>query len=200
MVTLKQLINRFNFLDEKQFVNHDCIRRKIRRDPLTGKIPAIYVSGNFRDAHNIFACISASEQKRNKPIAYQIERRNGTAKRFLDFICNMIATQWLRHDKVLIMDNAAIHVGKESRVVKDLLWETVIDGIPLRILVVYLPPRCPELNPIEKIFHILSKRVQRFKETETTEHAEILKVVTNIMDNLCFELIKITICSCNYSI
>ena len=183
-------MDRFNFLDEKQFVNHDCIRRKIRRDPLTGKIPAIYVSGNFRDAHNIFACISASEQKRNKPIAYQIERKNGTAKSFLDFICNMIATRWLRHDEVLIMDNAAIHVGKEARVVKDLLWETVIDGRPLRILVVYLPPRCPELNPIEKIFHILSKRVQRFKETETTEHAEILKVVTNVMDNLSYELIK----------
>ena len=60
------------------------------------------------------------------------------------------------------MDNVAVHTGKEAKMVNGLMWSTVVDGVPLKTLVVYLPPRCQELNPIEKIFHILSKRVCTF--------------------------------------
>jgi hypothetical protein len=56
------------------------------------------------------------------------------------------------HDKILVMDNAAIHTGAEAEIVEDLLWYMVVDGRPLNVLVVYLPARAPELNPIELIF------------------------------------------------
>ena len=38
-----------------------------------------------------------------------------------------------------------------------------MDGAPLRVLVLYLPPRAPELNPIELIFNVLVQRMRSFK-------------------------------------
>ena len=96
------------------------------------------------------------------------------------------------------MKNTAVHAGKEAKMVKDLLWETVIDGKPLHILVVYLPPRCPELNPIEKIFHVLSRRVRSFRHEKTTEASAVLKTATDVMNSFSYELIKKTINSCHY--
>ena len=95
------------------------------------------------------------------------------------------------------MDNAAVHTGKEAKIVNDLLWDTIIDGKPLKILVVYLPPRCPELNPIEKIFHILSKRVRQFQEEQTTDAAAVLENATSVMNDFSYELIKKSINSCS---
>ena len=197
MLTLKFFFEKFNFLDEKHIVNHDCIRRKVRKDPVTGKRPAIYVSGDFRECFNIFACISANPNK-STPIAYHIEKNNGTAVSFVKFICAMIQNRWLQHNEVLIMDNAAVHTGKEAKMVNDLLWSTVVDGVPLKILVVYLPPRCPELNPIEKIFHVLSKRVCTFRQDKTTEASAVLQTATEIMNGFSYKLIKKTIISCSY--
>ncbi len=61
------------------------------------------------------------------------------------------------------MDNAAIHTVAEARIVEDLLWEFILDGEPLHVLVVYLPAQAPELNPIELVFHILARRIRSFR-------------------------------------
>jgi hypothetical protein len=50
----------FHWLDEKHLVNKDVEVTKVRVNPLTGYIPCIYVNGDFRDAYNLFAIISAS--------------------------------------------------------------------------------------------------------------------------------------------
>jgi hypothetical protein len=47
------------------------------------------------------------------------------------------------HDEILVMDNTAIHTGAEASIVEDLLWDIVVDGEPLHVLVVYLPARAP---------------------------------------------------------
>jgi hypothetical protein len=41
--------------------------------------------------------------------------------------------------------------------------DTVMGGLPLQILVIYLPPRSPELNPKELIFHIFSHQVTSYR-------------------------------------
>lgn len=110
----------------------------------------------------------------------------------------MINNRWLVHDEFLIINNAAVHTGKDSKIVNDLLWDTVIDGKPLKILVVYLPLRCLELNPIKKIFYILSKRVRQFWEDQTTDAAAVLQNATSVMNDFSFELIEKTINSCSY--
>jgi len=149
----------WNFLDEKHMVNKDVLRNKVRADPLTGRREAIPVSGDFRDAHNIFAVISGNPLK-SKPMEHLITKNNGTASEFVNFIVMLLASKWFKHNEVLCMDNARIHTAEEAGcvVVEDLLWDTVVDGRPLHVVVVCLPTRSPEHNPIECIFHILAAR------------------------------------------
>lgn len=52
---------------------------------------------------------------------------------------------------VLVMDNAAIHHGEN---IKRLCQES-------RVLLVYLPAYSPDLNPIEKAFATMKKKLQR---------------------------------------
>jgi hypothetical protein len=53
--------SKWNFLDEKHIVNGDTLPKKVCADALTGYVNgAIPVSGNFQDAHNIFAVVSGS--------------------------------------------------------------------------------------------------------------------------------------------
>ena len=199
MLLFIDFVERMNFLDEKHIVNRDCHPKKVRADPLTGQCPAIFVSGDFRDAFNVFACISASKLKK-KPIAYNIQRNKGDAVSFVAFINDMIANRWLMHDEILIMDNSAVHIGKEAKIITDILWDSVIDDRPLRILIIYLPTRSPELNPIERIFNILSKRIRSYRHNKTTIASAVLNTATEVMDQFDIELITRVIHSCSYNI
>ena len=195
-----------HWLDEKHIVNSDCVPKKVRRNPIFGYMPAIMVSGDFREAYNIFACISANPLKQH-PIAYNIQKDNGSAVSFVAFIKSMIVSRFLSHNELLIMDNAAIHTGGEADIVEGLLWDTIVDGKPLNILVVYLPTRSPELNPIELVFHILSLRVCSFKYTEkhkatygTDKSQMVVKVATDVMDEMTYATVRNCINKCGYDV
>ena len=70
--------SKWNVLDEKHIVNVNVLPKKVHADPLTGHIDAIPVSGDFCEAHNIFAIVSGSPNKRSS-IAYHITKENGNA-------------------------------------------------------------------------------------------------------------------------
>ena len=114
--------------NEKHIINSDCVPKKVRKNPIYGYMPAILVSGDFRETYNIFACIIANPNK--KPKVYNIQKDNGTALSFVSFVEQMIQYNWLQHGELLIMDNAIIHTGKEAKIIEDLLWETIINGVP----------------------------------------------------------------------
>jgi hypothetical protein len=78
------------------------------KDPLIGKIPCIYVNGDFRKLYNIMATISPNPQKTH-PMNYKIGKENGTSEAFIGFLMYLIAKCFLLHDEFLIMDNATIH-------------------------------------------------------------------------------------------
>jgi transposase len=101
------------------------------------------------------AIISPNPNK-PQPIDCTIAEENGTSEAFMGFMMYLIEKRFLRHDKFVVMDNAAIHSQGNATVSEDMLWETIIDGRPLHILVIFLPTRSPELNPIELVFHILA--------------------------------------------
>jgi hypothetical protein len=50
----------------------------------------------------------------------------------------MVQTRWLVHDAILVLDNAGIHTGSKSADLGS-FWETIMDGCPLHVLVIYLP-------------------------------------------------------------
>jgi hypothetical protein len=154
--------SRFCFLDEKHLVNSDTVKAKQRRCPLTGRTDYISVSGDFRQTYNMIACISGNPLKQ-QPAVYTMGEENGSAASFMRFCTLMVDTGWLVHDEILIMDNAAVHTGGEARDLEEWFWDRIVDGRPLHVLVVYLPTRSPELNPIELIFHIFSRRIRSYR-------------------------------------
>jgi transposase len=191
--------SRFCFIDEKHLVNKDSVPKKIRGCPLSGRMDFIPVSGDFREAYNLIACISGNPLKKT-PIVYTIGKQNGTAAAFVSFCELMVVSGWLRHDEIIVMDNAAIHTGGDSEELERFFWETVVGGRPLHILVIYLPTRSPELNPIELIFHIFSRRVISYRlrhEFGPVDRA-IIRYGTQVLDNISYETILRCYRHCGY--
>jgi transposase len=147
---------------------------KVRANPLTGYIPCIYVNGDFRDAYNLFAIISANPRKQS-PVTYSIGRDNGNAASFLSFIEFLLARNWFERGDVLIMDNASIHTGGEADIVE-------------------------ELNPIELIFHILSRRIRSYRYRHLADACDqaVLDLSCQVLDDMTFGLISRCCRHCGY--
>ena len=137
------------------------MRVKQRVDPLTGILEGIPVSGDFRDTRTIMACISVNHRKENH-IYYNCNSDTNNADSFMAFIESMIESGFLVHGEVLVLDNAQIHIGGSARALEDLLWSMIVNDEPLNCLVLYLPARAPELNPIELVFHISVRWLRSF--------------------------------------
>jgi transposase len=190
--------SKYNFIDEKHIFNKDVYSRRVRKDPLTGKLPSIHVSGDFRKAYNIMAVISPNPDK-DYPIDYTIGEENGTSEAFVAFITYLIAKRFLRHDEFVVMDNASIHYQNNATVIENMLWETIVDGLPLHILVIQLPTRSPELNPIELVFHILAMRIRsfRYRSAGPVDKAVLYKA-SQVMDDMTYALILRCCAHCGY--
>jgi hypothetical protein len=186
------------FLDEKHIVNKDAIPPKGRADPLTGYVDYIPVTGDFRDSYNIFAIISGNPRK-PRPVQYRIDQENGTAETFMMFIRALIISGYFHHNEVLVMDNSRIHTGGVASSLKTLLWETLIEGRPLHVLIVYLPTRSPELNPIEFVFHILTARIRsfRYRMAGPCDHLVVAKA-KKVFDAMDYALILRIYIHCGY--
>jgi transposase len=191
--------SRFCFIDEKHLVNKDSVPKKLRACPVSGRMDFISVSGDFRKTYNLIACISSNPNKLTHCV-YTMGEQNGTAAAFVNFCQMMIQTRWLVHDEVLVMDNAGIHTGRESEDLVDFFWETIVDGRPLHVLVIYLPTRSPELNPIELIFHIFSRRVRSYRMHHNAGPVDqaIIRYGSQVLEDLSYETILRCYAHCGY--
>jgi transposase len=190
--------SKYNFLDEKQVWNKDVYAKKVRKDLLTGKLPCIHMSRDFRESYNIMAIISPNPVKAH-PMDYTIRRENATSEAFVGFLTYLIVKCFLLHDEFLIMDNAMIHIRGNARVIKDMLWDTIIDGCLLHILMIYLPSHSPELNPIELVFHILVMRIRSFwYPTAGPCDNAVLHKAAQVMNEMPYDLILHCCAHCGY--
>jgi transposase len=197
-VSLFEDYSPWNFLDEKHAVNKDTLPNRVRVCPLTGRVPAIPVRGDFREAYNLFAIISTNPHK-PYPVDYMIGRENGNAASFVALIEYLIGTRFFAHDEILVMDNAAIHTGAEAVIVVDLLWDIIVNGEPLHVLVVYLPARAPELNPIELVFHIMARRIHSFQYRMAGPcDAAVVRQMARVLNEITLETIIKCSIHCGY--
>ena len=188
----------WSFIDEKHIVNRDTVRAKARANPLTGKMDNIPVSGDFRETYNLIAIVSLNPKK-ERSIEYSISKNNNNADTFMMFVHFLIESKFFRQNEVLVLDNAAIHVGGVASQLRDVLWNTVVDNEPLRVLVLFLPTRSPELNPIELIFHILAKRIQSFRyKTIGMDGQAVVKKTKQVLDEIEYEVILKCYQHCGY--
>ena len=188
----------YNFVDEKHLVNHNGTKLRGRIDPVTGILNGIPVDGNFRDAHNLICCISGNHRK-ERHVFYAIGKDNGTAEAFMNFVERMVAEKFLIHGEILILDNAAVHTSGAADILEDYLWTTVVDGRPLNVFVVFLPPRAPELNPIELVFNILVGRLKGFHyRNKDGVKRSVLDKVEYILSSMSYETILNCFFYCGY--
>jgi hypothetical protein len=189
---------KYHFCDEKRLVNQDVYTKLARADPLTGYMDCIYVSGDFRKSYNLMAITSANPRKAQN-MAYSLGVENGDSAAFLLFIEGRIVSGWFEVGDVLIMDNAAIHTGGEAAIIENLLWDSMVNGVPLRVLVVYLPTRSPELNPIELLFHILARRIQSW-QYRMAEHGpnSVVEQASRVLNEMSYELVLSCYVHCGY--
>lgn len=190
----------FNFCDEKHITNHNGTELKIRKCPITGNREGVPVSGDFRETFSIIACVSPNPAKQQHAFV-TCGKGNNTSSSFKDYVELMVTQRFLNHNEVLVMDNAAIHTGRDASGIEDFLWNTIVDGQPLRILVIYLPPRTPELNPIELVFHILTRRIRSFHYRHTGPVDEkTIDRIERVFEDLTLETIQNCCRHCGYRI
>ena len=90
------------------------------------------------------------------------------------------------------MDNAVIHTDRASAHLESFLWEMVINGRPLHILIVYLPAQSPELNQIELVYHSFAHRVTRHCLRHNfggVGDRAIVRFGTQVLDEILYETI-----------
>jgi hypothetical protein len=95
-------------------------RKKVQKDPLTGKLPCIHVSGDFWESYNIMAVILPSPRKAH-PLDYTIGKENGTSEAFVAFLMYLIANHFFLHNTFLMMDYATILMHGTAKVIEDML-------------------------------------------------------------------------------
>ena len=136
-----------------------------------------------------------------KNVFYTIAPQTNNGYCFMAFVELMVMYGFLRHHEVLILDNAPIHTGGGAAAVEDFLWNTVVDGEPLNVLVLFLPTRSPELNPIELVFHILVQRMRSHRYRNNGPPGEtVVDRVGRIMDDLTLETITNCVRHCGYDV
>ena len=114
------------------------------------------------------------------------------------FIQEAFATAWLRANEILGFDNAAIHQNGYNGDLADFLWNSPgLDNEPLKILLLPLPTRSPELNPIELVWNILVMRVN-YRSLEVGQSHVVARAAENILNNMDFDLIRRTYRHCGF--
>jgi hypothetical protein len=77
---------------------------------------------------------------------------------------------------VLVIDNASIHRYRDLAVLEEILWEVY------KILLIFMPVRSPELNPIELMWNILIQRLRRVPRTGRHTSERNALAAKDIMD------------------
>ena len=144
-------------------------------------------------------CTILANYCKTQHVYYKVNSDKNALGHFMNYVKEIVEQKFLIHDEVFILDNAAIHVGKESKELVDYLWNTKVNGKPLNILVLFLPTRAPELNPIELIFNILVIRLKSYHYRNNTGVREsVIARAGQIMDSIPYETILRTCQHCRY--
>lgn len=154
---------RLHFLDESKVGGKEISCVKARKDVFHGGgQPTMAVPSDFRDEYNMFASTSAWPDAPHSVEAIFLED-NGDAFSTMAFLTHLLHIGHFRRGDIAVFDRWTGHFHGEAEELENLLWEAQgPDGMPMNILLLLLPARCPELNPIELIFHIVKRRMRNY--------------------------------------
>ena len=88
------------------------------------------------------------------PFDYYVHDGTNDAMTFRECLMASIEKGFFARGDVLVLDNASIHHYRENHDLEEYLYEE------FEILILFLPTRSPELNPIELLWNTLVKRLK----------------------------------------
>ncbi len=145
------------FADKKHLKGQEIFNRYGRRCPLTGELEPVIVGPDFRNSHTIIGCCGIAPDA--PPFYFWMHYGTNDAFTFSEFVYSIIVDGFLRNGDVLMIDNASIHRCRDLAVLEEILWEDY------KILLIFMPGRSPELNPIELMWNILVQCLRRVSMT-----------------------------------
>jgi DDE superfamily endonuclease len=187
------------FGDEKLLRGEDLFNRMNRVDPLTGVVQPIYPDPDFRNTYSLTGFISINPQRR--PITVFATDGTNNADQFWHCIMQMIALGELQQGDILVLDNAKYHVHGENSTLMEFLWSGrhPVTGEQLGILLILLPARTPEFNPIERAWHLLVKELKRVPLNVPRSHNHAVVVAAlNIINNFSHDDMRKLYVGTNY--
>jgi hypothetical protein len=167
---------RLKYGDEKSLKGKAIFNKKARRDVLTGLVPPTMTDPDLRNTYSIIGICGISEY--SSPVRYRITDTTVDADLFSLEIESAIASRYLQAGDVLVLDNASNHTGKGNTVLEDWLWEDHM------VLVLFLPARAPEWNPIELMWNCLTQRLKYFDLSNVSGSHRVVKAAMNILDRI----------------
>ena len=139
---------------------------------------------------------------RSAPFQYTIGEENHSSDCFVDAVEALVQMSWLKCNDILVVDNSQVHRGAEATDLEDYLWNapSPIDGQLLNILLLFLPTRSPELNPIELLWNTLVERLKALRQQGKWfgRHAAFTNA-QQIMQEFDLGLVERTFKHCGYT-
>ena len=132
------------------------------------------------------------------PISNFLGQENHDSFAFRFFVEDAIVTGWLKRGDIIVCDNSRIHEGGFNVDLSEFLWDVLgSDGEPLRILLLPLPTRSPELNPIELLWNTLVMQLKGVKRGVDGSHA-VAQAAEIVMNGFDIGLVERTFRHCGY--
>lgn len=194
MSLLLHMIHKIKFGDEKPLKGAELFNGKARKDPFTGVVPGTVVDSDFRNTYNIIGFCGIDV--RAPAVDYYIinsQEQTTTAAVFMAAVEASLAKGFLLPGDVLVLDNAAIHLYRESQGLNDLLAQ---HGVTL----LCLPTRVPELNPIELVWNTLTQRLHAMVLSNAGGRDRIVEATNVILSSISHEEIAKYYAHCGYMI
>jgi hypothetical protein len=190
--------SRIKSVDEKLLKGAELINRKVRRDPDTGEVPSIRVDSDFRNTYSLVGFCGMDPK--SPAFFFHMTEANIDSCEFRIAVEQAIASNFLQRYDFLLLDNAIWHKGGYNNDIEDFLWNFRLpNGKRLKVTILWLPARAPELNPIELLWNTLVQRLQAdsYSLRQHGRHA-VAKQAARLMKNFTHELVESCYRKCGY--
>jgi len=182
---------RVKFGDEKHLKGSELFTRLVRRCPITGVKEDIVVDSDFRNTYSIIGFCGIDLF--TVPFDYYINRELNDAQAFCEAVESSVMKGFLKMWDILVLDNASIHRFREAASLEDWLWDN------FRIMLVFLPTRSPEFNPIELSWQTLSKGLKKWDLSQPRLHSDaVAYAAAEIMESFTHHDIAANYHHCGY--
>jgi hypothetical protein len=178
------------FADKKHRKGQKVFNRYGRRCPLTGELEPVIVNPDFRNSHTIIGCCGIAPDA--PPFYFWMLDGTNDVSTFSEFVYSMAVDGFLRNGDVLVIDNASIHRYHDLAVLEEIFWEDY------KILLIFMPTRSPELNPIELMWNILVRHLRRVPLTGRHTLERNALAAKDIMDTFMHSKVASCYQKCNY--